>query len=663
MNRLQYETSPYLLQHRDNPVDWWSWGPLALEEAKLENKPILVSVGYSTCHWCHVMAHESFDNEATAQIMNAHFICIKIDREERPDLDHIFMDAVQMMGVHGGWPLHIFLTPNLKPFFGGTYFPPMPKYGRPSWNQILLAIHDAFQKKSTEIVENGQAIFDQLSKNYTQTKISIDSNLTHTGVVEIVDKLQTNFDYEEGGFGSGQKFPNTIALQLFLQYYAYTNDPNILSNVVLSLKKMCTGGMFDHIGGGFSRYTVDRQWNVPHFEKMLYDHALIMPILAQVYCITKDEAWLHFLEKSFYFFERDLRAPNGLFFSAMDADSEGEEGKFYTWTKDQITNILGNDAGSFFQMMELIPFEHGEGQVLCIRKLHRKLSKQEFQQYKSLGQSFDKLFKFRSTRIPPSIDVKNILSWNALMVVAYTQTFKYTGNQVWKIKAEELLQNILRQYSLNDNSQHYARIVNGNNKQGHGFLEDYAYLLYSILNVFTLSGDEEYLSISEPLLEYIEDHFLNGSPVFQFVSKFHSDSLMPFSDLQDHSLPNANAIMMECYRLLFMLTDKAKYEARVQEMWKLVSKQALDHPFSLCSWISSFIEYELGGLLMKSRNLDELIQISSTEYFPFSIFKKDGLDQNDWIQLCTKNLCTEIKAEAISNELALWKKKYYHFEK
>ncbi|MEO6189157.1 MAG: DUF255 domain-containing protein, partial [Saprospiraceae bacterium] len=327
-NQLHLSSSPYLIQHKDNPVHWRLWNQETINLAQSENKIILVSVGYSTCHWCHVMAHECFENEEIAAVMNKFFINVKIDREERPDLDHYFMSAVQLMGVSGGWPLHCFLTPDLKPFYGGTYFPPKAKYGRMAWPDLLMAIHKAFIEKNDEIVSQSIKLNDAIVSQAPTNNFST----TLDGLVFMEDsllQLEKYLDWDKGGIGMGQKFPNTFILSYLLQIDDFRKDNKYIDFIELSITKMCLNGMYDHIQGAFYRYTVDREWKIPHFEKMAYDHALITSLLAEQYFHTNEEFYFYFIKQSVDFWELELMGSNGLFYAAMDADSEGEEGLYY----------------------------------------------------------------------------------------------------------------------------------------------------------------------------------------------------------------------------------------------------------------------------------------------------------------------------------------------
>ncbi|MBW7952625.1 MAG: thioredoxin domain-containing protein, partial [Chitinophagaceae bacterium] len=357
-NHLINETSPYLLQHAHNPVNWYPWGNESLTLAKNENKIILLSIGYAACHWCHVMEKESFENEETAKLMNENFINIKIDREERPDLDSIYMDVVQTITGSGGWPLHVFLTPHQKPFFGGTYFPPKRLYGRLSWKEVLQNIIKAFKEKKDEIESQAEQLTQHL---FTANNFLTNQNISNAGfdffTTEALNTITKNIlqqaDVLDGGFGNAPKFPQTLLLQFLLRQFHNTQDKDALNHVLLSLNKMINGGIYDHIGGGFARYSTDAQWLAPHFEKMLYDNALMIIILSEAYQLTANHLFKEIIEQTLAFIEREMLQENGGFYCALDADSEGEEGKYYTWSKEEVEQILQQNATIFCSFYDI----------------------------------------------------------------------------------------------------------------------------------------------------------------------------------------------------------------------------------------------------------------------------------------------------------------------
>src|SRR5438105_14620818 len=344
-NRLINETSPYLLQHANNPVDWYAWGPEAIERASKEEKLILLSIGYSACHWCHVMEHESFENAAIAKLMNDNFVSIKVDREERPDLDQIYMTAVQMMTGSGGWPMTVFLLPTGEPIFGGTYFPPEDRYGRPGFPRVLQTISEAYRTRRPEIIENAKSFREQLAKQAFRKSDNQATETIDTSLLEIAYRaIGGRFDPREGGFGGAPKFPPSMNVDFLLRYHHRTGDEHALHMATLTLDKMAHGGMYDQVGGGFHRYSTDDRWLVPHFEKMLYDNALLARVYVDAYRSTRDPLYKRIAEETLDFVVREMRAPNGAFYSTQDADSEGVEGKFYVWSLDEFSQLVGDAA-------------------------------------------------------------------------------------------------------------------------------------------------------------------------------------------------------------------------------------------------------------------------------------------------------------------------------
>ena len=447
MNHLIKETSPYLLQHANNPVDWYAWKPEAFARAKAEDKPILVSIGYSTCHWCHVMEHESFENQTVAAFMNAHFVCIKVDREERPDVDQIYMEACQIISGNGGWPLNCFLLPDGRPFFAGTYYPPTSAYGRPSWTQVLKNLSDAYVHKREIVEQQAEQLTDMIrnsDKNHVKNKDNTEGGNFQTfegDVTNVFDRdylnnafyaMRERFDRVEGGWGGAPKFPSTMSIQFLLDYYFYTKNEEALAHAELSLQKMIQGGIYDQIGGGFARYATDRAWLIPHFEKMLYDNALLISVISDAYKLTKRDIYSETIEETLTFIQREMSHTEGGFFSAYDADSEGVEGKFYVWQKAEIEAALGEEAALFCEFYDVS--EEGNWEENNI--LWRQKSYSEFVTEKGIDATIlkeklricrKKLFDIREKRIKPGLDDKILLSWNALMISAFARGLRSSG--------------------------------------------------------------------------------------------------------------------------------------------------------------------------------------------------------------------------------------------
>jgi uncharacterized protein YyaL (SSP411 family) len=416
-NHLIKETSPYLLQHAHNPVDWYPWGEEALEKARSADKPILVSIGYSACHWCHVMERESFEDEDTAALMNEHFVNIKIDREERPDLDHIYMDAVQAMTGSGGWPLNVFLTPKLKPFFGGTYFPPARAFNRSSWKEVITAVASAYKNKKSEIEEQAETLLKHLveANNLQNGGGIIELASERPSLQAIADNLLKTADKEWGGFGNPPKFPHTFSILYLIRHYHFSGHKPSLDHALLSLDKLMMGGIYDQLGGGFARYATDRRWQIPHFEKMLYDNALLLEAFTEAYQLTKKKQYADVIRETIGFLQREMMSPEGGFYSALDADSEGVEGKYYTWDINEVKTLLDDDSEVFCEVFDVSDSGNWEQtNILWMPQSLQKLSDvQSGERATRLKESKEKLFAARQKRVRPGLDDKVILCWNA----------------------------------------------------------------------------------------------------------------------------------------------------------------------------------------------------------------------------------------------------------
>jgi len=575
MNQLSNSSSPYLLQHKDNPVHWHEWSGSSLLKAKKENKPILVSVGYSTCHWCHVMAHESFEDHDIAAIMNEFFINVKIDREERPDLDLYLMGAVQAMGISGGWPLHCFLTPDLKPFYGGTYFPPVKKYGRMSWPDVLMAVHQAWLKKNPELIQQA----DKLSRFLNEKQLDIHNIEETRSFDDFLETLNPYMDHEEGGFGFGQKFPNTMALN-FLWNHGNSDHQTF---VVKSLHQMCFKGMFDVVQAGFFRYTVDRQWAIPHFEKMAYDHALILSSLAMVSGKVNQYGLNHFLKSSLIFWEENMQSNESLFYSAMDADSEGEEGKYYSWSADEIEK-LESEYPSVKNDLSWEPIPHTEP-----TEFHVQLN---LDQWESISNETLSALNFlrgvRKLRIPPSTDTKCILAWNALLCSTYVSAWHMNQSEEYLQKAKTLLDDLLRHFIREDTK--YYRYRKDGQAYGLAFLEDYAYLAQAMMDLHQITLDDSLLLHCHQIIKIIETEFSHPSGFYTMTSLNHFDAIQHSIDLSDHSLPNPNCIIYAIkYKLAILQEDEEQME-KIKSIVQQVCSGPKEIIFSRISWADLFLK-------------------------------------------------------------------------
>ena len=562
-NRLINETSPYLLQHAHNPVDWYPWGPEALARARTEDKPILLSIGYSACHWCHVMEHESFENEKIAQIMNENFVCIKVDREERPDLDSIYMNAVQMMTGHGGWPMTMFLTPDLKPFYGGTYYPPADRQGMPGFPRVLSAIADSYVNRKQDIMDSADTITGELRKmNHFH---ATDEMLTTEVLNQAFSALSSNFDRANGGFGNAPKFPPSMTLMFFLRHWKRTNSQAALEMAELTLEKMAEGGMYDHLGGGFARYSVDAQWLVPHFEKMLYDNALLARVYLYAYQATGKPSYRRVAEEILEYIIRDMTDRTGGFYSAEDADSEGEEGKFYVWTKQEVTDILGEvDAQLFcdyYDVTEQGNFEHGKSILntpIKIEETARDKGIQVEEFSRRMDAARKRLFYEREKRVRPGRDEKILAAWNGLMLTAFAEAANILGRDDYRAVAVKNAEFLLE--SLMQNGRVLRTFKDGTAKLN-GYLEDYSYLIEGLVAVYEATFDPKFFDSARKLADtMIEQFWDEAEGGFFFTSADHEELITRTKDYFDNATPSGNSVAAVALLKLGMLTQENRYQ-------------------------------------------------------------------------------------------------------
>ena len=603
-NKLIQETSPYLLQHAHNPVDWYPWGEEALQKAKQEDKPILVSIGYAACHWCHVMEKESFEDEATADIMNQHFVCIKIDREERPDLDHFFMDALQATSGNGGWPLNMFLTSEAKPFYGGTYFPPRRVYNRPSWQEVLLQIQQAYQNRRKEIEEQASNLLDYLTKaNQTKHPSSVlqldPSSFTLDQCRKAFDSILAMSDQEYGGFGKAPKFPQTFTIQYLLRYSHYTGDHAAFKQAELSLKSMMRGGIYDQIGGGFCRYSTDAVWLAPHFEKMTYDNALLLVVLSEAFQINKDDEYKRVVCQTIDFMKREMMSEEGGFYAALDADSEGEEGKFYTWSKAEFEEVLKNEAmlmSSWFDVTE-----QGNWEGANILRVKQSLDSWALENGLSPEQAVVKieeasrlLLEARNRRIRPGTDDKIILGWNALFNHALVKASLAFNEPSWLKLAERNIDFLLSVFYKEKESLWRHTYKNGEAKYP-AFLDDLAYLVQALLSIYEPTAKLKYLEKAREIIEYLQQYFLDETGIFYyFTPSNQEDILVRKKDIYDGAMPSGNALMAwNLYRAGILLGEET-WKSRAIQMVDVVKDGLIKYPNSFGVWANLMLELVQG---------------------------------------------------------------------
>ena len=651
-NQLIHETSPYLLQHAHNPVNWHPWGEEALEKAKKENKPILVSIGYAACHWCHVMERESFEDETTAAMMNEHFINIKIDREERPDLDHIYMDAVQAMTGSGGWPLNVFLTPDAKPFYGGTYFPPKKAFNRPSWQETLMGVIQAFKERRHEIDAQAENLTDHLlqANNIGKQQEKEANVFTQEKKGEIVQHIMKQADKEWGGFGRAPKFPQTFSIQFLLRYAASlppegktsprTSFPTFDSSVaseggvldsdtfkdfgafadsknppsegmevslskergwgeaeqaLLSLDKMIEGGIYDQAGGGFARYSTDTEWLAPHFEKMLYDNALLVSVISEAYQLTGKDRYKEVIEETMEFVEREMLDKSGGFFSALDADSEGVEGKFYVWSRAEVDQLLGKDAPVFCGYYDIT--ENGnwdKTNILRVKKPAEIFAREKglpLEDLKELlSQGRKKLLGVRNRRIRPLLDDKIILGWNALMNTACCKAFAATGKERYRQLAIDNMQFLLKAFPGEKGNKFHHTWKNGVSKYP-AFLDDLAFLIEALVYLQEITADRKWLLKAKEITGFVLENFKEeGTGFFFYTPVYQQDVIIRKKEIYDGAVPSGNSVMAWNLYRLGILFDLPEWKEQSLAMTASLGKVIGSYPTSFGNWAGLLME-------------------------------------------------------------------------
>ena len=563
-NRLARETSPYLLQHKDNPVDWYPWGEEALERARVEDRPILLSVGYSACHWCHVMERESFEDEATAELMNRHFVNIKVDREERPDIDSIYMSAVQAMTHHGGWPMTVFMTPDGAPFYGGTYFPPVPSRGMPSFKQLLLSLADAYENRRDEVLQSAGTVREFLQEaaivSIPKSEIS-EGLLTHAAT-----SLAAQVDDRFGGFGGAPKFPQSMNLEVLLRHYKRAGDRAALSGVELSLRQMANGGIYDHLGGGFARYSVDAYWLVPHFEKMLYDNALLARLYLEAYQATGNAFYLRVAEETLDYVVRDMTDPEGGFYSAEDADSEGVEGKFYVWTPQEIEAVLEPDeaklAARFWDVTQGGNFE-GKN-ILNVPRPPEAVAA-EFgigpeELWRRIVSIRERLLAEREKRVRPGRDEKVLAAWNGLMLRAFALAARVTGREDYREIARKNAAFILEKLKVDGRLR---RSYKDGRARFNGYLEDYACVADGLVEVYEATFETRWLEEAATLADAILELFWDvEKSVFYDTAADHEELVTRPRDVYDNASPSGNSVAVDVLLRLSVLLDREDYREK-----------------------------------------------------------------------------------------------------
>ena len=603
-NRLINESSPYLLQHAYNPVDWYAWGEEALQKARKEDKPIFVSIGYSACHWCHVMAHESFEDNEIAQLMNKNFINIKVDREERPDIDDIYQRVCQLAAGNGGWPLSVFLTPDQKPFYVGTYFPKESRYGMPGFGTILTQLSEAYTSKKHEIQKATAEFMHALSssaQDIRMPQVGHEGPLLESGR-SILDEAAIGLlhmaDTVYGGFGQAPKFPNVSNLIFLLRYYDISGISRFKDFVMLTADKMNHGGIHDQIGGGFARYSTDQRWLIPHFEKMLYDNALLTQLYSELYQISKNTVYLATAKKVLNYITREMTSPEGGFYSAQDADSDGEEGKFYTWSKAEIIRSLGNEerhADIFCEYYGVTEGGNFEGKnILHVTRstdeIARKYNKSQEEMEYILEQTSRRLFEIRERRAKPGRDDKILTSWNGLMISAFAKVYRITGDKSYLDHAINAIEFIESKIAAGDGRLH--RTFKDGIAKLNAYLDDYAFYINALLDVFEVNTDPRYLEKSIMYADHMIQHFWDGEQGnFFFTSDDHERLIVRTKAVYDLAIPSGNSMAASGLLRLYHMTQKGDYLLKAEQIMKTGLKAAAENPFGFGQLLNAIYLY------------------------------------------------------------------------
>lgn len=673
-NQLIHETSPYLLQHAHNPVNWYPWGKEALGLAKAENRPILVSIGYAACHWCHVMERESFEDPEVAALMNQWFVNIKIDREERPDLDHIYMDALQAMTGSGGWPLNVFLTPDGKPFYGGTYFPPQNMYNRASWREVITAVHEAFTTRRADMDQQAENLTQHLLNANRLGEQLVKDPITSAAIGDITANILQQADTQWGGFGQAPKFPQTFSIRFLLRQYHYNGEKAALNQALLSLDKMLAGGIYDQLGGGFARYSTDKEWLAPHFEKMLYDNALLVMAYCEAWQLTGKIRYKRAIEETLAFVERELMHPDGGFYSALDADSEGVEGKFYTWSWAEVQELLGADAQLFCAYYDIT--EQGNWEHTNILWLHS--FPEDFAQAHGMEPDVwlvkledckQQLMQRRDMRERPLLDDKVLLGWNALMNRAFSMAYAALGHQHYLELAERnmaFLEKVC--YRTETGQWHHTW------KQGQAripaFLDDLSYLVQALTGLQEVTGKGVYLLAARKCMDYIQARFLDeATGLYYYTQEGEEDVIIRKKEVYDGATPSGNATMAQNLQYLGRVFDKGEWVEQADRvlgsMWSAITR----YPVSFGAWalavqaqVQGWKEVVLAGRgatqwlpqVLSRYAPDKIVQCGETKdgNFPLLSGKIPEKDGEIRLYVCRDYTCRDFTTDKLSDFLA-----------
>ncbi len=628
-NRLINEKSPYLKQHAYNPVDWYPWGDEAFEEAKKEDKPIFLSIGYSTCHWCHVMEKESFEDEEIAEILNKYFVPIKVDREERPDIDSIYMNVCMLMTGHGGWPLTVFLTPDKKPFYAGTYFPKESSYTRIGLKDLLLKIAQLWEKDRKTLIERSEKVISYLKED-NKSKVE---RLTSSILDMAYERLKDMFDPYFGGFGHKPKFPTPHNFLFLLRYYKKTGRKNALDMVEHTLRNMRLGGIFDHIGYGFHRYSTDERWFLPHFEKMLYDQALLTIAYAETFQLTKDDFYKNVIEEILEYVSRDMTSPEGGFYSAEDADSEGEEGKFYVWGYDELKKALGDNFEIFRQIFDITEEgnyrEEATGRptgknILYMKhelpQIAEKIGVPEEKLREVLERSRKKLFNIREKRVHPLKDTKILTDWNGLMIAGFSIAGKALDREDYIRRAKNAADFLLEKMKSEDGKLLH-RYMEGEGKF-YGNLDDYAFFVWGLIELYEATFEKKYLKEALSLTEIMIEHFWDReNKGFFMTPDFGEELIVRPKEIYDGAIPSGNSVALYNLVKLYHITGDSRYKSYIEDAFSAFSGKIKTNPAAYTMMLIAFDFYISGGIDIvfsgKREEAEPFIKVLNSRYIPY----------------------------------------------
>ncbi|GAB3636916.1 thioredoxin domain-containing protein [Hymenobacter arcticus] len=667
-NRLAHETSPYLLQHAHNPVDWYPWGPEALTRAQAEQKPIIVSIGYAACHWCHVMERESFENEQVARVMNEYFVCIKVDREERPDVDQVYMEAVQAMGVQGGWPLNVMLTPEAKPFYGGTYFPPT------NWVKLLENIAQAYAGEHRAELDGSAERFAQVLQTselekYGALNEPVGPSVNDEEFKLLAYNIAQRYDRERGGTNRAPKFPMPSIWRFLLRAHHISGSQQILSQVNLTLREMAWGGIYDQVGGGWARYSVDAEWLVPHFEKMLYDNGQLLSLYSEAFQVTQDPLYREVVYQTVAWVRRELTNPEGGFYSSLDADSEGEEGKFYVWTREELQQHLGDEeplAAAYYNCTGVGNWEHGNN------ILHRRQADADFAQAHNLElpvltklvQGWQKtLLAARTQRVRPGLDDKVLTGWNALMLSGLVAAYRAFGDADFlelALRNAKFLQQNLRQ------GPRLFRTWKNGRATINGFLEDYALVIEAYLALYEATFAENWLREAEALTTYVLANFFDPAEQQFFYTDASAEPLIARKkELFDNVIPGSNSVMANNLLRLGRHLENVDYQALATAMLGQVQALAAKEPQHLTNWASLYVALLRPGaeVAITGPQAEEFRQELSRHFLPNNVLAGSlttsdlpllqgrGHDSQTTLYVCRNQTC-QLPVRSVAEALA-----------